>query len=724
MIVQASKEVGEDSDHPTDSNQIPIVDQPSTSSKPKKKQKSRRKQRKEAEVSHDETEHEESVPTPSNDPLPSGEDIMQLTDLMVLCTKLQKQVLDLENARLSKVGAARRVESFEDKDSLGDQEDPSKQGRNKADIDQDLNVTLIDETQGKLNDEDMFRVYDLHGEEVIVEDTTAPTIPITTAEVVTTVSAPTTTIDELTLAQTLIEIKAAKPKTITSVTIATTSVTTAAVTRPKAKGIVFHDQEEQVSVSKPTVSSTQPSIKDKGKAIIIESESPLKNKDQVAADEELARQLYGEMQAKIAEEERIKRQKEEEANIALIESWDNTQAMMKADFELAQKIQADKQGEITIEERSKLFNLEVESSMKARIEIRTRKHNDQEEAELKKHLEIVRDDDIAIDAIPLATKPPVIIEYKIVKEGIIRHFQLIRADRSSKRYSSMIKMLQGINREDLQTLWKLVKAKHGDTRPEDEYERVQRIRNKAKTVYEVVSTRNDPEAHVAASHWWIQPAVMSQPEGFIDQEFPDHVYRLKKALYGLKQAPRAWALCTLSSQSTRPLLLLLLYVLVSSTPTGCKDDCKSTSGGLQFLGGKLVSWSSKKQDCTTMSTAEAEYVSLSACCAQVIWMRTQLLDYGYKYNRIPMYCDSKSAIAISCNPVQHSKTKHIDIRYHFIKEHVEKGTVEIYFVGTEYQLADLFRKALPKERFEYLVHRIGMRCMTPTQLESLTKLSS
>ncbi|GJW09981.1 hypothetical protein Tco_1575808 [Tanacetum coccineum] len=87
-------------------------------------------------------------------------------------------------------------------------------------------------------------------------------------------------------------------------------------------------------------------------------------------------------------------------------------------------------------------------------------------------------------------------------------------------------------------------------------------------------------------------------------------------------------------------------------------------------------------------------------------MRTQLLDYGYKYNRIPMYCDSKSAIAISCNPVQHSKTKHIDIRYHFIKEHIEKGTVEIYFFGTEYQLADLFTKALPKECFKYLVHRI------------------
>ncbi|GJS27121.1 hypothetical protein Tco_0487741 [Tanacetum coccineum] len=107
--------------------------------------------------------------------------------------------------------------------------------------------------------------------------------------------------------------------------------------------------------------------------------------------------------------------------------------------------------------------------------------------------------------------------------------------------------------------------------------------------------------------------------------------------------------------------------------------------------------------------SEAKYVSLSACCAQVIWMRTQQLYYGYKYNRIPMYYDSKSAIAISCNPVEHSRTKHINIRYHFIKEHVEKGTVELYFVGTKYQLADLFTKALPKESFEYLVHRIGMR---------------
>ncbi|GJW89140.1 hypothetical protein Tco_0164480 [Tanacetum coccineum] len=129
-------------------------------------------------------------------------------------------------------------------------------------------------------------------------------------------------------------------------------------------------------------------------------------------------------------------------------------------------------------------------------------------------------------------------------------------------------------------------------------------------------------------------------------------------------------------------------------------------------------------DCNAMSSAEAEYVALSASCAQVIWMRTQLQDYGFNYNKIPLYCDSQSAIAISCNPVQHSRTKHIHTRYHFIKEQVENGIIELYFVRTEYQLADMFTKALPEERFQYLVRRIGMRCLTPAELEVLTKESA
>ncbi|GJY84268.1 retrovirus-related pol polyprotein from transposon TNT 1-94 [Tanacetum coccineum] len=156
----------------------------------------------------------------------------------------------------------------------------------------------------------------------------------------------------------------------------------------------------------------------------------------------------------------------------------------------------------------------------------------------------------------------------------------------------------------------------------------------------------------------------------------------------------------------------------------CIDTFKITSRGIQFLGDKLVSWMSKKQDCTAMSSAEAEYVALSASCAQVMWMRTQLKDYGFNYNKIPLYCDSQSAIAISCNPVQHSRTKHIHTRYHFIKEQVENGIIELYFVRTEYQLADMFTKALPEDRFQYLVRRIGMRCLTPAELEVLTNESA
>ncbi|GJV15413.1 ribonuclease H-like domain-containing protein [Tanacetum coccineum] len=154
------------------------------------------------------------------------------------------------------------------------------------------------------------------------------------------------------------------------------------------------------------------------------------------------------------------------------------------------------------------------------------------------------------------------------------------------------------------------------------------------------------------------------------------------------------------------------------------DTRKITSGGIQFLGDKLVSWMSKKQDCTAMSSAEAEYVALSTSCAQVMWMRTQLKDYGFNYNKIPLYCDSQSAIAISCNPVQHSRTKHIHTQYHFIKEQVENGIIKLYFVRTEYQLADMFTKVLPEDRFQYLVRRIGMRCLTPAKLEVLTNESA
>ncbi|GKA90216.1 hypothetical protein Tco_0812086 [Tanacetum coccineum] len=125
----------------------------------------------------------------------------------------------------------------------------------------------------------------------------------------------------------------------------------------------------------------------------------------------------------------------------------------------------------------------------------------------------------------------------------------------------------------------------------------------------------------------------------------------------------------------------------------CQDTRRNT---YVFLGDKLVSWSSKKQKCT-------------------------LTDYGFQFNKIPLYCDNKSAIALCCNNVQHSRAKYIDVRYQFIKEQVKNGIVELYFVWTEYQLDDIFTKPLPRERFNFLIKKLGMRSMTPKTLKSLAE---
>ncbi|GKC02527.1 hypothetical protein Tco_0994137, partial [Tanacetum coccineum] len=205
MMVQASKDMGEDSAAPTNSHSTPIITQPS-STKPQKK-KSRRKQKKDSgptEPISDEAANEEHISTPSYDPPQSGEDRMQLNVLMELCAKLSNRVLALENTNTSQVTNIVTLK---------------ERGRKIADLDVDEEVTLIDETQER-NDEDMlFDVHDdLQGKEVVVEKEVAKKEvsagdPVTAANVeVTTASALTTTIDELTLAQTLIEIKAAKPK--------------------------------------------------------------------------------------------------------------------------------------------------------------------------------------------------------------------------------------------------------------------------------------------------------------------------------------------------------------------------------------------------------------------------------------------------------------------------------------------------------------------------------
>nr|GEV74939.1 hypothetical protein [Tanacetum cinerariifolium] len=446
---------------------------------------------------------EESVSRPSNDPLPSGKDRMQLSELMELCTKLSDMVLSLEQIktnqaaeieklkkrvkklegkknkrtlrlkRMYKVDLSARIISF-DEEGLGDQDDASKQGR-IAEIDVNEDLFLINETaqdQGKLNKEEMFAVEDLDGDEVIMDVTTSENVeqstkfakkevstadPVTTAgevvttaedaEVTTAATTPQISKDKLRLAQTLIEIKEAKLK---------------------ARGVIVQEPSEF-----RTTTSSQPSqlpqAKDKCKGIMVEPEKPLKKKDQITFDEEVARKLKAEMKAKMEKEERIAREKDE-ANMAVIKQWNEVQAKTDADIELAQKRQTKEQEQLTDVEKARLFmellekrrkffarkreikkrnrppteivkemskKTQVEvtegSSKRARDELKqesakrqkldeqaeAKVDNDQREAEMKMYMQIIPNDKIAIDAIPLATKTPIIVDWKIIKEGKI-----------------------------------------------------------------------------------------------------------------------------------------------------------------------------------------------------------------------------------------------------------------------------------------------------------------
>ncbi|KAK6164186.1 hypothetical protein DH2020_001050 [Rehmannia glutinosa] len=141
---------------------------------------------------------------------------------------------------------------------------------------------------------------------------------------------------------------------------------------------------------------------------------------------------------------------------------------------------------------------------------------------------------------------------------------------------------------------------------------------------------------------------------------------------------------------------------------GCRVDKKSTSGTCQMLGNRLVSWFSKKQNSIATSIAEAEYIAAGSCCSQVLWMRQQLRDYEIEEKEIPIMGDNTSAIAITQSPVFHSRTKHIDVRFHFIRDHIEKKDITLEYISTDKQLADIFTKPLCESRFEELKHKLGL----------------
>ncbi|GJX65782.1 retrovirus-related pol polyprotein from transposon TNT 1-94 [Tanacetum coccineum] len=257
-----------------------------------------------------------------------------------------------------------------------------------------------------------------------------------------------------------------------------------------------------------------------------------------------------------------------------------------------------------------------------------------------------------------------------------------------------------------------------------------------------------------------EEVYVSQPEGFVDQDNPSHVYKLKKALYGLKQAPSAWydmLLSFLISQhfskgavdtklftrkAGNDLLLVQIYVddiIFASTNTAmCNEfaNLMTTKFKISMMGDSVDTpmVENNKLDEDLQGTP-IDATLYRGMIGSLTYLTSNADHMGCQDTRrstsgsaqflgdklIPLYCDNKSVIALCCNNVQHSRAKHIDVLYHFIKEQVKNGIVELYFVRTEYQLADIFTKPLPRERFNFLIEKLGMRSMSPEMLKCLTE---
>nr|GEX38798.1 hypothetical protein [Tanacetum cinerariifolium] len=409
-----------------------------------------RKQRKETEVPYIEPQIEEHIPTPSHDPLPSGENRMQLSELMEICTKLSDNVLSLEQIKTNQTAKIEKL----------------KQRGRIAKIDADEYLSLINEIaqdQGRMNDEDLFGFNDLDGDLVIVDVLAGENIE-----------------QDATVAKK--EVSAAADEVVTTAK--------SVKAKPSARGVTIQEPSEFRTTS-PSQPSQPPQAKDKGNRIMVEPKKPLKKKDQIALDEEVAKKLEAEMKAEIDEEERITREKDEE-NIAVIKEWDDVQATIdrykQKDFKgksfdvikkmfdkVYKRVNTFVAMDSEVMEGSKKTQAEVteDGSKRAGDEIekesakRQRLEKEDDTAELKRCLEIVLkdDNDVTIKSTPLSFKSPTIVDYKLYKERKKSYFKIIRADGNSQNYLTFRIMFKNFNREELEVLRSIVKERFKKTKP-------------------------------------------------------------------------------------------------------------------------------------------------------------------------------------------------------------------------------------------------------------------
>ncbi|GKB47423.1 hypothetical protein Tco_0898176, partial [Tanacetum coccineum] len=395
----------------------------------------------------------ENVSKLSNDPLlvrvinlkkTKTSQAQKITSLKRRVKRLEKKGGSITHGlkRLYKVSLSRRVESS-DEEGLGE-EDVSKQGR-IAKINADAGINLVSAHFDA--DIDMFGVNDLVGDEVVVESEVdikaVSTILVSAATTTTTVI----TNDDITFTKALAEQNSAKLPTITTAT-----TITAVSTRPRAKGLARVEADYQVAQRLQAQEKEELTDEEKARLFVQFLEQRRKHFAAKRAKEKRNRPPTRAQQRKLFDKAMKRVNTFVEMDTELVEGSE-----VRAEVKIAQESSSKRAG----------TELEQESIKKQKVD------EDKETAELQRLIEVVPDkEEVAIDAIPLETKPPSIVDYKIHKEGKKTYYQIIRADGSSKMYLVFSHMLKSFDREDLETLWKLVKAKHGSTRPEEGYERV------------------------------------------------------------------------------------------------------------------------------------------------------------------------------------------------------------------------------------------------------------
>nr|GEW91936.1 ribonuclease H-like domain-containing protein [Tanacetum cinerariifolium] len=609
---------------------------------------------------------------------------------------------------------------FESSDDI-DMEDASNQGRMIADLDRDEGIALMDDEGAEKKVEDaqvagdeqvkgmQAEIYQIdmdHASKVLSMQEDEPEVQ-KVVEVVTTAKL---IIDFVDAVSESVSAASETTAAVPAATITAAPVRVSTASTKKRKGMVIRDPKEELTAK--TLAETK--SKDKGKGIMVEEPKPMKKKQQVELDEEYARKLHEELNKDIgwdvaidhvkqkAKEdpyaqryEVMKKRPEIEAQaqrnmIMYLKNfagfrldyfkgmyYDDIHIIFEAKFNTNIKFLLKSKEEIEEEENRALESINKTPAQKA---AKRRRMNEEvkDVEELKQHLEIVpdEDDDVYTEATLLARKVPV-VDYQIIQLNNKPRYKIIRADGTHQLYVSFITLLKNFDREDLESLWSTVKERFSTSKPNNYSDNylLTTLRAMFGRPYgqdQVWKSQRSVHGQAKVKSWKLLEScgvhiisfTTTQLILLVERRYPLLRFTLDQMLNAVRLQVEK------QSEMSLELLSIEIVVYADSDHAGDYVDQKSTSGICTFMGCGQTSLFSKKQTALAISTTEAEYVNAEKACQQAIWMKQALIDYD-----ILIMCDNKGTIDLSKNLVQHSRTKHIKIRPHFLRDNVQKGNI-------------------------------------------------